>query len=177
MDKSYSTLLEDLAPCPPAKGPVQESEAGKIVGKFKKIFASIGVDFNFSEHFLVDRLNDARNKPPISACEFDFVLTKFIRKMGSQLQDDAYDVRTRNVTPRGKQVDKIRPNNFEYGILSRSTKIAIILAVQPNGNIRSRHPVRVNIITIMRKGGFHVKQGEAVVVEGVEHTPEWIVVD
>ena len=174
--KQFNSLLEDISICPPSDGVITDSEARDLVSKFKRVFDVIGVDFAFSSHAgLKDRLTHARNKPPISSCEFDHVMSMFIKKMGKQLYNDSADIQSRKVQARGKNADNIRPNNFEYGIVSRSTGIAIILAVQPNP--RGKNAARINIVTVMRKRGFKVNQGETVMVEGVSYEPEWIVID
>lgn len=174
--KTYKQLVEEA--CPKISDVITDSEAQALVTRFKKVFASIGVDFNISYHGgLQDRLTDPRNRPPISKCEFDKVLTAFIKKMSKQLISDVADIRNGTVKPRGKNIQGIRADNYEYGIKSKSTGIALILALQPNRDRRSKYPVRVNIITIMRKPKFIVNQGETVMVEGVQYDPEWIDVD
>lgn len=175
---SFKQLMEKTAPCPPSSEPITSSEAMELVKRFQKVFNTIGVDFSFSRHGgLYDRLTDTRNKPPISKCEFDHVMSGFVRKMGKQLWDDVKDIEMRKVTPRGKRTENIRANNYEYAVLSRSTGIAIVLALQPNPDRSSKYRVRVNIVTIIRKPGFKVNQGETVMVEGVEYQPMWIIVD
>lgn len=175
---NFKQLLEKTSPCPPSSEPISKSEAMELVSRFQKVFATIGVDFSFSRHGgLHDRLTDSRNKPPISKCEFDHVMSGFVRKMGKQLWDDVKDIETGKVNARGKRTENIRPNNYEYAILSRSTGVAIILALQPNPQRQSKYRVRVNIVTIIRKPGFKVNQGETVMVEGVEYQPTWIIVD
>lgn len=178
MTKTFAQLWEEVRPCPPSTGPIAEAEAMQLIKKFQKVFNIIKADFNFSAHALVDRLNHPRNKPPISACEFEFVMTKFVQKMSKQLQDDVWDVANRKVKARGKRTENIRPNNYEYGITSKSTGLAIVLALQPNH--KGRNKVRVNIITVMRKHGFGINQGEHIMVEGVQYNfddLEWIEVD
>lgn len=168
MSKLLSQLWEDVRPCPPSNAPITSAEAGDLVRKFERVFGVIGVDFQFSHHGgLKDRLTDARNKPPISACEFDFVMSNFVKKMGKQLYNDVADIEARKVQPRGKNPELIRDNNYEYVITSRSTGINIALALQPNPR-RGKNKVRANIITIMRKRNFGVKMGERVMVESVE---------
>jgi len=178
MSKSFQNLWEEVNQCIPTGEPVTDKEAGSLIARFKKVFNIINVDFNFSGHFIIDRLNDSRNRPMIAACEFDKVLTKFIQKMSKQLRDDVWDIENRKVQPRGKRTEQIRPNNYEYGVVSKSTGLAIILALQPNP--KGRNKVRVNIVTIMRKKGFHVNQGEEIMVEGVAYDTGnvvWVEID
>lgn len=176
--KSFESLWEEVNQCIPTGALVTSAEANSLIAKFKKVFNIINVDFNLSTHFIVDRLNDSRNKPNVAACELDKVLTKFIQKMSKQLRDDVWDIENRKVKARGKRTEQIRPNNYEYGIISKSTGLAVILALQPNP--KGRNKVRVNMVTIMRKKGFHVNQGEEVMVEGVAYDTGnvvWIEVD
>lgn len=174
----FTQLLEKTAPCPPASEPISQSDAMELMKRFQNVFGTIGVDFNFSRHGgLHDRLTDSRNKPPISKCEFDHVMTSFVRKMSKQLMDDVGDIKSRKVKARGARTENIRPNNYEYAILSRSTGVNIVLALQPNPERSSKYQVRVNIVTIIRKPGFKVNQGESVIVEGVEYAPTWVIVD
>ncbi len=176
MTKKFATLCEDVRPCPTPTEPVSESEAMALIKKFKKVFNVLDAGFNMSYHALVERLNHPRNKPPISACEFEFVMTQFVKKNSKQLMDDIWDVKNRKVTPRGKRADQIRPNNYEYGITSRSTGLAIIMSIQPDP--KNRGGARINIITVMRKRGFGVNQGEHIMVEGFEPTNiTWFAID
>ena len=178
MTNTFKQLVEKTAPCPPATAPITSAEAAELMKRFQKVFGAIGVDFNFSRHGgLHDRLTDSRNKPPISKCEFDHVMSSFIKKMSMQLYNDVGDIQARKVEARGKRTENIRPNNYEYAILSRSTGVNIVLALQPNPDRSSKYHVRVNIVTIIRKPGFKVNQGETVMVEGVEYTPTWVIVD
>ena len=163
MSKTFQKLWEGVQPCVPTNELITGQEAATLIKKFKRVFGVIGADFDFSEHALVDRLNHPRNKPPISACEFGFVLEKFIKKMSKQLFDDVGDVNARKVHARGKNADKIRPNNYEYAISSKSTNVTIVLAIQPSHNRSFK--ARVNIITTIRKRGFGVNMGEHIIVE------------
>lgn len=168
MSKSFSVLVEETRPCPPATKHITSDEARDLVKKFERVFNVIGVDFSFSHHGgLKDRLTDDRNDPPISACEFDYVMSGFIKKNGKQLYNDVADIESGKVEPRGKNPDKIRKNNYEYVITSRSTNINIAVALQPNPK-RGKNKVRANIITIMRKRSFGVKMGERVMVESFD---------
>lgn len=176
MSKVYTKLWEEIRPCPPSNAPITSDEAMDIIKNMKRIFKVIGVDFNMSHHALVDRLTHVRNKPPISACEFEFVMKKFISKMSKQLLDDAWDVKNKKVKSRGKKADEIPPQNYEYGITSKSTNVAIILAIQPD--YKKPGGVRVNVVTTMRKRGFMVNKGEHIMVEGWEPSNiEWVEVD
>ena len=168
MSKSFNQLIEETRPCPPTTEPITSAEASALVSKFDRVFGVIGVDFAMSQHGgLQDRLTDSRNSPPISACEFDFVMSGFIKKNGKQLYNDVADIESGKVKARGKSPEMMRANNYEYVITSRSTNINIALAIQPNPK-RGKNKVRANLITIMRKRNFGVKMGERVMVESFD---------
>lgn len=174
MANSFSTLMEKVSPCPVSDSQITDAEARDLITKFQKVFGIIRVDFSFSFHALVERMTHPRNKPPISKCEFDYVMTQFVRKQSKQLQDDVWDIENNKVQKRGRNPDWVRAGNYEYTIISRSTGINIALALQPNPR-RGGNRVRVNIITIMRKYGFKVKQGETVMVENTELNPDRVI--
>jgi homoserine dehydrogenase len=59
-----------------------------------KLFASVGIDVNFTRHFL-DRVNDERNKKPINTAELTRLFKQTYRKHGKKipkLGDDAQAV-------------------------------------------------------------------------------------
>ena len=59
-----------------------------------KLFAKVGIDVEFTRHFL-DRVNDARNKKPISSAELVRIFKLTYKKHGkkiSKLGDDAQRV-------------------------------------------------------------------------------------
>lgn len=59
-----------------------------------KLFAAVGIDVNFTKHFL-DRVNDERNKKPINTAELTRLFKQTYRKHGKKipkLGDDAQAV-------------------------------------------------------------------------------------
>jgi len=59
-----------------------------------KLFAAVGIDVNFTRHFL-DRVNDERNKKPINTAELTRLFKQTYRKHGKkipQLGNDAQAV-------------------------------------------------------------------------------------
>ncbi len=138
----------------------------KLIAKYSNAFGLFKLGFNISAHVLWDRLNHPRNKPAITVEELDSILSNFIRKKKAQLIDDSNAVSVGMVVPRGKNTNRIRPGNFEYVLISKKTKVVIVLSVQPNS--RGHMLARVNIITVMRKAGFQVSQGETVLLESLD---------
>ena len=49
-----------------------------------KLFAKVGIDVNFTRHFL-DRVNDERNKKPISTAELIHLFRQTFKKYGKQI--------------------------------------------------------------------------------------------
>lgn len=178
--KTYVELLENLgSPCPETNEPVSDAEARKFVATWSSTLRKVfGVDFEFSTHFLKDRLNDKRNKSQISTCELTFVLNKFFKKFASQFKQDVDDVMNNRAKGRGKNRDRLRPNEFEYVVTSRSTDINIVFALKQN---RGRKGTAIMLpVTIMRKRGFGVNKGEQIIVEDLDMTIEkdmWFEVD
>jgi hypothetical protein len=166
--KTFDELLEELgAPCPPASGPISKSEADKFVKTWNSTLKSVfGADFRLSTHFVVDRLNDRRNKPQISICELTFVLNKFFKKFASQFKQDVEDVKNNIAKGRGKNKDKLMRNEFEYVISSRSTGINFVFALKQDRNTKGT--ALMLPITVMRKKGFGVNKGEQIVVEDLD---------
>ena len=59
-----------------------------------RLFSKVGIDVNFTKHFL-DRVNDERNKKPISAAELVHLFKQTYKKYGKKipkLGDDAQAV-------------------------------------------------------------------------------------
>jgi hypothetical protein len=87
--KSYNEFtkelfLEDLS----------KSDLDAVERMADKLFAKVGIDVEFTRHFL-DRVNDARNKKPISSAELVRIFKLTYKKHGkkiSKLGDDAQRV-------------------------------------------------------------------------------------
>ena len=79
---------------------ITKNDLDQIEKYADKLFAVVGIDIEFTRHFL-DRVNDARNKKPISSAELIrlFRLTykkygKKIPKMGPKAQAVIHDMET-----------------------------------------------------------------------------------
>jgi hypothetical protein len=79
---------------------VSKSDLDQIEKYADKLFLSVGIDIEFTRHFL-DRVNDSRNKKPITSAELIrlFRLTykkygKKIPKMGADAQAVIHDMET-----------------------------------------------------------------------------------
>ncbi len=69
MIKLKDLLLED----------VSQSELNQVEKYLDKIWGSVGIDVEFTRHFM-DRVNDARNKKPISPAELIRIYRKIYKK-------------------------------------------------------------------------------------------------
>ena len=69
---------------------ISKSQLDSIEGYADKLFAKLGIDIEFTRHFL-DRLNDKRNNKPISVAELMGIFKRLHRKHGkplSRVNDD-----------------------------------------------------------------------------------------
>ena len=67
----------------------EEISRADLVGLEKyvdKLFAKVGVDIEFSKHF-IDRLKDARNKKPITMAELVRLFNRRLRSMVRKLHN------------------------------------------------------------------------------------------
>lgn len=88
--KTFKQFTEDIS----------KSDLNQIEKYADKLFAAVGIDVEFTRHFL-DRVNDSRNKKPINQAELIrlFRLTykkygKRISKMGDDAQAVIHDMET-----------------------------------------------------------------------------------
>jgi hypothetical protein len=88
--KTFKQFSEDIS----------KSDLDQIEKYADKLFLSVGIDIEFTRHFL-DRVNDSRNKKPITSAELIrlFRLTykkygKKIPKMGADSQAVIHDMET-----------------------------------------------------------------------------------
>ena len=88
--KTFKQFSEDIS----------KSDLDQIEKYADKLFLSVGIDVEFTRHFL-DRVNDSRNKKPITSAELIrlFRLTykkygKKIPKMGADAQAVIHDMET-----------------------------------------------------------------------------------
>ena len=63
---------------------ISKSQLDSIEGYADKLFAKLGIDIEFTRHFL-DRLNDKRNNKPISVAELVGIFKRLHRKHGKPL--------------------------------------------------------------------------------------------
>ncbi len=63
---------------------ISKSQLDSIEGYADKLFAKLGIDIEFTRHFL-DRLNDKRNNKPISVAELMGIFKRLHRKHGKPL--------------------------------------------------------------------------------------------
>jgi hypothetical protein len=77
---------------PVIKEEISKSQLNAIEAYADKLFAKLGIDIEFTKHFL-DRVNDERNKKPISVPELMGMFKRLHRKHGKPLSkvDDDFD--------------------------------------------------------------------------------------
>jgi len=143
---------------------VTNTEVDNFISRWKKIFASYGVnEFELSNHFLYDRLNDKRNNPPITIDEMNLVLNGFLKKMGKQFRVDIESVKNHVAKPRGKNKKDIPFNNLEFAVTSSSTKIKFVFVLKQNFN--QKGTAVIVPMTIIRDKTFKIPKGEQIMVE------------
>jgi uncharacterized FlaG/YvyC family protein len=109
---------------------ISKSELNVIEKQLDKLFSDLGIDIEFSRHFLV-RLNDPRNKKQITANELVQIYQDVKSKFGTKLSKSSGEI--------------------EKLIKSASTDINIPVAIKYD---RKTKEVDITAITIMRKKGF-----------------------
>jgi len=143
---------------------VTKDQAQDFISRWKSKLKSYGVtEVEFSTHFIVDRLNDKRNSPPISIDELDFVMNGFIKKMSSQFKKDVENVKNHTARKRGVNKKNLNDNEIEYTVSSNSNKINFAFVLKQD--FKKKGTAVVLPITIIRKKNFKLKQGEQVIVE------------
>jgi hypothetical protein len=65
---------------------VSKSDLKQVETYADKLFAKVGIDVNFTRHFL-DRVNDVRNKKPISTAELIHLFRQTFKKYGKQIPE------------------------------------------------------------------------------------------
>ena len=143
---------------------VTNQDVAKFISKWKGRFKGYGVtEFDLSDHFLLDRLRDKRNNPPISTDELDFVLSGFLRKMGTQFKKDVENVKNHTAKRRGFNKKAIPENELEFTVSSKSTKVNFVFVLKQD--FHQKGTAIVLPMTVMRKKKFKVTKGEEVIVE------------
>ena len=129
---------------------VTKSDLGQLEVVLDRLFAKSGIDIEFTKHFF-DRVNDARNKKPITVEELNKVFT--------ELQS------------RRKLMNKIKGggDGFERVLKDATTDINIPFVIKYDSYTRMMELVTK---TIMRKKGFKSKDTPFMKIstEGLERT-------
>ena len=106
-------LFEDLS----------QSDLDAVERMADKLFAKVGIDVEFTRHFL-DRVNDARNKKPISSGElvriFKLTYKKHgskISKLGKNAEAILHDINSHVNIP---FILKWDPQNQEFDMISKT---------------------------------------------------------
>lgn len=138
--------------------------AKDFINRWKAKLKTYGVtEFDLSNHFLLDRLNDKRNSPPIKVDELDFLLDGFLRHMGRQFKEDVSNVKNHTAKRRGLNKKQIPENELEFAVTSNSTKVNFVFVLKQDYN--QKGTALVLPLTIIRKKTFKVTKGIPVVVE------------
>ena len=74
MIKLKNLLLED----------VSQSQLNQVEKYLDKLWAKVGIDVEFTRHFM-DRVNDARNNKPINTAELIKIYREVYKKYGKQI--------------------------------------------------------------------------------------------
>jgi hypothetical protein len=142
---------------------ITDAEIRDFIKRWKMKLSTYGVtEFDLSIHGF-KRLNHERNKPPISVDDLDFVLEGFLKKVGNQFREDVVNVKNNTAKKRGFNKKQIPPNNLEFTVKSKSTKVNFVFVLK-----QDRHTKNTAIVlpmTIMRKKVFKTTKGEEVIVE------------
>lgn len=110
-----------------------DKEATDFKNKWRKEVNKYGAELKGSEHFDKDRLNDPRNKPPITTEELGWLLGSWFDKHGAQFKKDVDDVKKNIARPRGINKKRIPHNNLEWtisGSVKDRNKVHIVLALR-----------------------------------------------
>ena len=143
---------------------ITRAEVTDFNNRWKSKLKAYGVtEFALSTHFNADRLNHKRNVPPLTIKELDFVLEKFLQKVGPQFKKDVENVKNHTVKRRGVNKDQIPENELEFAITSNSTHVKFVFVLKQDWH--KKGTAIVLPMTIIRKKNFKVIKGERVIVE------------
>jgi len=112
---------------------VSREESDRFKAKWRDEVGKYGATIKGSEHFDKDRLNDPRNKPPITTEELDWLLSAWFDKHKNQFKKDVEAVKENIARPRGINKKRIPHNNLEWtisGSVKDRNKIHIVLALR-----------------------------------------------
>ena len=120
---------------------ITQQQIDDLVADINDILEEDRAKLKMSFHFAVDRLNDPRNKPPITLAELRVIFTNFI---GQHLQ-----------TILGKD------EGFSFTIKCQKSGIAIPCAIEHELDIDAKWVVQ-QVITIMRNPQFNAYHGDVI---------------
>ena len=143
---------------------ITRAEVTDFNNRWKSKLKAYGVtEFALSTHFNADRLNHKRNVPPLTIKELDFVLEKFLQKVGPQFKKDVENVKNHTAKRRGVNKNQIPENELEFAITSNSTHVKFVFVLKQDWH--KKGTAIVLPMTIIRKKNFKVIKGERVIVE------------
>lgn len=145
---------------------ITEQEITDFIKRWKRTLAGFGVtELELSNHGF-KRLNHKRNNPPIAIDDLDYLLSAFLKKMGSQFKTDVEKVKQNIAKKRGKNKQDIPSNNLEFTVKSKSRKVNLVFVLKQDRNTKGTAIILP--MTMMRKKTFHTTKGEEIIVESRE---------
>ena len=127
--KTLKTLLEEVEQSKEDDKAITQSELNRLEKFLDNLWGKIGMDIEFSRHFL-DRVNDARNKKQITLKELAKIFVEAFKKHGGELS---------------------RADDLQAVLTDISTKINIPFVIQWNSRAKELELVSK---TVMRKQQF-----------------------
>lgn len=127
--KNFKNIVEAAEQARDGERPVTKSDLNKLETYLDKLWGQIGMDIEFSRHFL-DRLNDARNQTQITIRELAKIFVESFKKHGGELS---------------------RAENLQAVLTDLSSKVNIPFVIQWNRRTRE---LELMSKTIMRKTKF-----------------------
>lgn len=136
-------------------------DSSKFISKWKSELKGYGLTHvEFSTHFIKDRLNHPRNKPPITLEEMDFMVKGFLKKVGTQFRKDIEDVKNHRAKPRGKNRKKLNYNEIEFAIWNPKSTIKFVMVLKQDR--KEKGTAMILPMTIIRDKTLKHTQGELV---------------
>ena len=113
---------------------ITKSDLDQVEKYADRLFAAVGIDVEFTRHFL-DRVNDERNKKPISTAELIGLFKKTYKK-------------------HGKKIPKLDPDTQVVKDMKKDINMPFVINIDKNGML--------NLVakTIMRKKDFRTSNME-----------------
>lgn len=139
---------------------ISKKEADDFITKWKAKLKSYGIThIEMSTHFLIDRMNHSRNKPPITIEEMDFMLNGFLKQVSS-FREDIENVKNHKAKPRGKDKKKLNFNELEFAIWNKASGIKFVMVLKQDR--KKKGTAMVLPMTIIRDKKLKHTQGELV---------------